>query len=151
MASSIGSQGTKIVTDRRYRSAQRFQRVVQLRFDVGDMPMTVTVPLQDGERLMADLVNILRDVDHLEPVDPQDIGLAIRQDLDTETRVTRKVHNIDVERPEDAAHPTILRIVAGTETGPMALRITQIAAQELAHLIRRPVPSRKRETLIPHR
>jgi hypothetical protein len=119
------------MADPRYHSARRITNVVQFMFNRGDHPFTVTIPLEDVERLMADTVNTLRDAAQLPAVEPSDIGLAVRGELDTETRTVRKIRHVETVRPEDATQPTILRITTETATGPMALRISRHAAEEL--------------------
>ena len=123
------------MADPHYHSTKRFTNVVQFSFFREDKSFTVTISLDESERLMADLANILRDADQLPSVEPNDIGLAIRGELDTETRVVRSVSDVQVVPPEDTTQPTILRVAAGTATGPMDLRITQIASQELMAIL----------------
>lgn len=48
-----------------------------------------------------------------------------------ETRIIRKVVGIKVVPPEVPTEPTVLIVVGLTDTGPLDVRLSQIAAQEL--------------------
>ena len=54
-----------------------------------------------------------------------------------ETRVIRRVLGIETVLPEDATQPTILLIKCETETGPLVVRLSQIAGVELAGALNR--------------
>jgi hypothetical protein len=83
-------------------------------------------------KLLTGCANAIREHHQLSPVEHQQIELAVLEGLDTETRVAKAVNAVQTVRPPGATQPMILHLELGTETGPMTLRITQIAAQELA-------------------
>jgi hypothetical protein len=119
------------MSERHYQSANRIGRVVQFSFPQGDKPLGITIPVEDITSLMADCANIIRDHYQLPPSEPLRIERAILEGLDSETRLIKAVAGIQTAPHPDATQPTILRIIVGTETGPMVLRISQIAAVEL--------------------
>jgi hypothetical protein len=53
----------------------------------------------------------------------------------SETRIIRKIFGIRKISPENPSVPTILHVECGTETGPLVLRLSQIAAVELTALL----------------
>jgi len=63
-------------------------------------------------------------------------------DMKQETRIIRKVLGIEMVRPGDATQPTILRIKCETATGPLVVRISQIAAMELTAALNSSPPTR---------
>jgi hypothetical protein len=86
---------------------------------------------------MVDCANSIREHHQLSPSEPLRIERAILEGLGTETRVAKRVNAVRVAPPLDATQPTILHLEFGTETGPMTLRISQIAAQELVAALNR--------------
>jgi hypothetical protein len=52
-----------------------------------------------------------------------------------ETRIIRKVLGIVAVSLEDATKPTILRVGCETATGPLVVRLSQIAGVELAAIL----------------
>jgi hypothetical protein len=94
-------------------------------------PIGVTIPLEDVERLMTDLVNTLRKADQLPAAEPNDIGLAIRGRLDAETREVRSVLGVRPVPGADATQPMSLRIVCETRTGRLEIPISHTGAVEL--------------------
>lgn len=52
-----------------------------------------------------------------------------------ETRIIRKISGIRATPPEDAAQPLILHVECETAIGPLVLRLSQIAAVELAAIL----------------
>ena len=49
-----------------------------------------------------------------------------------QTRIIRRVVGIRATPPEDATQPTILHVECETATGPLVVRLSQIAGVELA-------------------
>lgn len=50
------------MADRCYHSTKLILGVAQFRFDLGDIPLTVTVPQEDALRLSSDTLSALRDL-----------------------------------------------------------------------------------------
>lgn len=54
-----------------------------------------------------------------------------------ETRIIRRVLGIRAVPPEDATQPTTLHVECETATGPLVVRLSQIAGGELAAALNR--------------
>ena len=58
-------------------------------------------------------------------------------DMERETRIIRSIVGVTSIPSDDPTKPTVLTLKGQTETGPLDVRITQIAAQELLAVLNR--------------